>query len=220
MATPPLTVPDEIDVPTCVAPSKAPNVTVPSLTDPAVLVTVAFNASVCELVLNCEAAGTVTTVVVVAVFTVNVRVLSLLVEKFVPALYVAWTEYTFAGVPAGTLNDAEAALFVTVPDVAAVPICVAPSNTPNVTVPEFTASVVLVIVALRLISCELVLYVTAAFVATVVVDAGLTGTVTAIVNDSCVGVPSVTERLKLSAPGPVGVPVNRTVPFAATIARF
>ena len=88
LAAPLATVPDVTELPICVAPWNTANVTVPALTVPAPLVTVAFNVTLWLLSLNVAVAFEA--VVVVALLpTVSVWVVSVLVSKFDVPLYAA-----------------------------------------------------------------------------------------------------------------------------------
>jgi hypothetical protein len=79
-AFPPDTVPDVAGEPTCVAPLNTVNVTVPTLTVPAALVSVAERATIWLLALNVADADDA--VVVVFALTVSVCRVSLLLRKF------------------------------------------------------------------------------------------------------------------------------------------
>ena len=88
LAAPAVTVPEVTGVPMVVPPCETVKDTVPELTGPEGLVTVADKVTFCALVLKLADAFAAA-VVVAACVTVNVCVLSELVLRFVVPLYVA-----------------------------------------------------------------------------------------------------------------------------------
>jgi hypothetical protein len=168
LAAPAVTVPDVTALPITVAPCFTVNVTVPTPTAPAPLVTIAVSVTFWLLALKLADAFAAA-VVVAAVFTVSVCVLSLLPANPPPALYVAVIVYAPAAVFAGNTNVALAAPPVTVPDVTGDPTAVPPCDTANVTVPAFTVPAPLVTVAASVTFWLLSLNVAVSFAAVVVV---------------------------------------------------
>jgi hypothetical protein len=146
LAAPDATVPEVTGDPIVVPPCDTVNVTLPALTAPAPLVTVADNVTFWLLELKLAEAFTAAVVVAAAV-TNSVWVLSLLVAKFPAALYTAVIVYDPAAVLAGSANVALAAPDATVPEVTGDPIVVPPCDTVNVTVPALTVPAPLVTVA-------------------------------------------------------------------------